>query len=479
MFNLFGGNNKLKTPKTKPNEIVNGKDVYVIDTNVPLLNPKFYDLYNKGTVFVIPFMVIKELNAKKASPDKTLAVNAREFNRVISDISDKKFDSGKKYIEHKGYLFRIKNVSIDDNPNINKKAYTILKERTNDDFIVATALTIKSLESKSTVIMLSNDVDVRVRANELGIKSVRFNLEDVQSDCIYDAIPTIEVDDNTISNLYTTGIRELEGFDFIENSGAILVTKSGKRIPTRVKDGAITNLKFYIGQGVSNLKALDEEQAIFLDALLDPNVMLISNMGRSGTGKTLLTIAAALQLQEDRKYDKIWLIKGTKVIGDEIGYLPGSLEEKTAIYKMSFEDSFDIIGGDGNDGREMKNMGQGKAKVSYLDSLIDMGSVIFSTPQFMRGISKGLGKKGDIVCIDESQGLSPHEMKSIITRFGANTKIILLGDVRQIDSRFLTSRSNGLAVVADKLNGQTFFANIMMKNSKRNERIDIIDDLLS
>ena len=474
---LFNFKNKTNAPKVTPTKLVEGKTIYVIDTNIPLVNPRFYDLYPKGTIFVIPFDVVIELSEKKSSPIRHLAQNARAMNRTISDISDKGFGADSPYVEYEGYYFRIEASTIVDNKFLDKNAKIVLRKLTHDDHIVATAVTMKFLEPKSTVLSMSNDVDVRVKSNDLGVRGIRFDQEDVQNNDIYDAVPEINVSDEKLAEFYTTGIKELDGYDMNENSGFILITEKGKRLPSRIKDGTLSTLKFYTGQTVKGLKALNEEQHIAFDMLLDPNVKVMTIIGRAGTGKSLLSIVTALSQQDDKKYGTIRLVKDvTSMGGQDLGFLPGDEDQKLAGFRLSYDDSFDFIGDlNGVTTTKGDHFGGGK-KQSYLDTLIDHDYVKFSSPTFMRGTSKGSGKVGDFIIIDEAQNITPMLLKGLVTRFGGNSKIVVLGDVRQMDNRYLTEKSNGLAVMSDKLLGKSFFSHITLSKSQRSPFIDEIDE---
>jgi PhoH-like ATPase len=210
------------------------------------------------------------------------------------------------------------------------------------------------------------------------------------------------------------------------------------------------------------IKPRNDEQRMALDLLLDENVQLVSLIGKAGTGKTLLTLAAALS--QSKRYSRILLSKPVIDLGKGIGFLPGDMGEKMAPWMASYYDNLDQI----PDLVSMQNA------VLAREELLEKYRIELNPINYVRGRSL----KGAFMVIDEAQNLTQHEIKSIITRAGEGTKVVLLGDPQQIDVSYLDKNSNGLAYVTTRMKGQPLFGSVTLKKSERSSLADIAADLL-
>lgn len=436
----------------------------VVDTNIWLLNPNFYETF-KDEIIVIPQAVIEELDSKKTSFG-VLGLNARQSIKKISEIA-KHYQTNEKieYVELDKYKFMIMRTPSDKlNEGLIKDIWNSLDNQTNinDNKIIACAFYLSA--KYKNIMLLSNDCNVRtkvslsynkyqVKTSELIDGEVKtsdyYNIEQVdvtddQLDKLYNGFLTIndlDLSVNTINTPLYLCTRNNIILAMIKHKGQILPLKQGKK-----------NNCFKIYGGV---KPLNDCQKQFVNMIKDNEIKIIGCIGKTGSGKTLIALSTALQLLDDGEYSHIKLIKPYVSLGNTVGLLPGSLDEKVAPIKESFNSALECMGLD-------------------LDELEHRGVMSFNVTEYERGKTY----VSSIVIVDEAQNLSSMEIKSLITRCGETSKIILLGDTKQIDSLYLSENYNGLSYVIDRLNGQDFFGAIYLNKSERAKFIDKVDDLL-
>lgn len=429
------------------------KKYIVADTNIWLLNPNWYENF-KEEVIVIPQVVIEELDGKKSSYG-VLGLNARQSIKKISKVAEKYEELFSEYITLDDYKFII--MSTPQYFDLD------LDLSTNDNKIIACALYLGN-NKENDVTLLSNDCNVRtktslyyqkynVKSKELidGEVSVSdyYHVENINAtDDILDSLYSNEltVDDLTLStNVINTPLY------FRHNNETILATiiNNGKILPIQ------SNKKNNIYDIGGKIKPVNEYQKQFVNLIKNDNIKIIGCIGKTGSGKTLIALSTALKLIEDGVYSRIKLIKPYVSLGNTVGLLKGSLEEKVDPIKQSFNSALECIGTD-------------------IESLEDRGIMSFSVPEYERGKTY----HSTLVIVDECQNLSNMEIKSLITRCGSSSKIILLGDTKQIDSLYLSENYNGLSYVIDRLSGQEFFAPIFLNKSERADFINTVSYLL-
>lgn len=424
----------------------------VADTNIWLLNPNWYENFG-DSVIVIPQIVIEELDGKKSSFG-VLGLNARQSIKKISEIAKKYEEPVKDYVVIDKFKFIIMTTP--------KCLYFDLDLSINDNKIIACALEMG--EQGKDVTLLSNDCNVRtktclfydkcrVKSSELVENSVRTNdyyhIENIiATDSILNDLYNGNLTINDI-NLTTNVVNTPLYFRHNEDTILATITHNGKIIPLQMNK---RNNVYDIG-GV--IKPINEYQKHFVHAIKDPNIKIVGCIGKTGSGKTLVALATALKMVENGDYSHIKLIKPYVSLGNTVGLLKGTLDEKIEPIKQSFNSALECMGID-------------------IESLEDRGVMSFSVPEYLRGMTY----HSTIMIIDECQNLSNTEIKSLITRCGSSSKIILLGDTKQIDSLYLSENYNGLSYVIDRLSGQEFFTPIFLNKSERAEFIDTIDELL-
>lgn len=429
------------------------KKYIVADTNIWLLNPNWYENF-KEEIIVIPQVVIEELDGKKSSFG-VLGLNARQSIKKISRVAEKYEELFSDYITLDNYNFIIMNT---------QKEFCIdLDMSTNDNKIIACAFFLGN-NKENDVTLLSNDCNVRTKTSlyyqKYHVKSKEL-IDGEVSVSDYYHVENINATDDILSSLYngslTTNDLQLSynvintPLYFRHKNDTILATigKSGKIIP--LQNNKKTN--FYDIGG--KIKPVNEYQKQFVNLIKDENIKIVGCIGRSGSGKSLIALATALKLVDDGFYSHIKLIKPYVSLGNTVGYLKGDLDTKLDPIKQSFNSALECLGTD-------------------IESLEDKGIVSFNTLEFERGKTY----HSTLVIVDECQNLTNMEIKSLITRCGSSSKIVLLGDTKQIDSLYLSENYNGLSYVIDRLNGQEFFASIFLNKSERADFINTVDELL-
>lgn len=429
------------------------KKFIVADTNIWLLNPNWYESF-KEEIIVIPQVVIEELDGKKSSYG-VLGLNARQSVKKISKVAEKYEELFYDHIPLDGYKFMIMSTPKDFCLDLD---LTI-----NDNKIIACALFLgENIENE--VILLSNDCNVRTKTSlyyqKYHVKSKEL-IEGEVSASDYYHVENINATDDMLNELYngnlTTNDLQLccntinTPLYFRHRGDTILATikSGGKIVPLQ---NTKKNNFYDIG---GKIKPVNEYQKQLVNLIKDEGIKIVGCIGRSGSGKSLIALATALKLVDDGVYSHVKLIKPYVSLGNTVGYLKGDLSSKLDPIKQSFNSALECIGTD-------------------IETLEDRGIVTFSTLEFERGKTY----HSTLVIVDECQNLTNMEIKSLITRCGASSKIVLLGDTKQIDSLYLSENYNGLSYVVDRLNGQEFFATIFLNKSERAEFINVVDDLL-
>ena len=429
------------------------KKFIVADTNIWLLNPNWYESF-KEEIIVIPQVVIEELDGKKSSYG-VLGLNARQSIKKISKVAEKYEELFYDHIPLDGYKFMIMSTPKDFCLDLD---LTI-----NDNKIIVCALFLGE-NTENEVILLSNDCNVRTKTSlyyqKYHVKSKEL-IEGEVSASDYYHVENINATDDMLNELYNGNLttNDLQLCCNVINT-PLYFRHRGDTILATIKSGGkivpLQNTKknnFYDIGG--KIKPVNEYQKQLVNLIKDESIKIVGCIGRSGSGKSLIALATALKLVDDGVYSHVKLIKPYVSLGNTVGYLKGDLSSKLDPIKQSFNSALECIGTD-------------------IETLEDRGIVTFSTLEFERGKTY----HSTLVIVDECQNLTNMEIKSLITRCGASSKIVLLGDTKQIDSLYLSENYNGLSYVVDRLNGQEFFATIFLNKSERAEFINVVDDLL-
>lgn len=436
--------------------------IFVLDTNVLLHDYKcIYNFENNN--IIIPITVLEELDKFKKGND-IINFHAREFTRELDRLSgDGLFNGGISLGKGLGKL------TIEKGKPFSKQMIDSFPELTPDHRILAITEHVFVNNPKIQVVLITKDINLRMKAKSLGIMAADYESDKVQNiDEIYKAIYTIEnVDDNLISKVYD----EAEGiladqfkisFKPISNQYFIL---KGSRSSALVHYNAPNNLfTRVLKQKVYGIEPRNAEQTFAFDALLRDEVPLVTITGKAGTGKTLLALAAAIQQRQ--KYSQIFLARPIVPLSNrDIGFLPGDVKDKIGPYMLPLFDNLDVI----------KNKYSPTSKeYQKIEEMQKTEKLIISPLAYIRGRSLS----NVFFIVDEAQNLTPHEIKTIITRAGEGTKMVFTGDIEQIDTPYLDMKSNGLSYLTDKMMGQNIFGHINLVKGERSYLAELASNLL-
>jgi len=434
---------------------------FVLDTNVLLHAPEAIRGFGANEV-VIPIDVLEELDKFKTQNDE-LGRNAREVIRILdrARASGGRLGTGVKINEKGGSL------RVDLKPLVLIEAG--LERDSPDNRILSIAY--KLLMEGKTVTFVSKDVNVRIKADALGIPA-----EDYESDKIttveelYAGWREIEAGDDDLRKFFEEHRLELPSLQLNPNEGVLLRDRSrskrtaiGRRSPT---ESHVVRPLLFAQEQILGIAPRNLEQRIALDLLLDPAVSLVTLVGRAGTGKTLLALVAGLHLTvKQHQFEKLLVSRPIMPLGRDIGFLPGTKEEKLEPWMKPIFDNMKFIL------REKREPGEVQKRIT---DLMKSGIVEMEALTYIRGRSI----HAQFMIVDECQNLTPHEVKTIISRAGHETKIVLTGDPYQIDNPYLDSSSNGLTYVAEKLKAQEMTGHITFTKSERSALASVAADML-
>ncbi len=437
------------------------KKVFVLDTSVLLHDHQSITSFGKNDV-AIPITVLEELDKFKIGND-TKNFSAREVIRFIDKLSGQHslqdwIDLGKNYGR-----FRI---VLESNPS-GLNAEDIYSKGKNDHKIINSALFLKQSEKGREVVLVTKDINLRIKAKALGLPSEDYETGKVHfSEEEKSPIKLIEnVDADQIRQLFTKGAIPEDGIlgnKKIANGYYIL--KNGSASSLAVYNSKLDQLERIEKEFVYGIKPKNSEQAFALNALMNDDVKLVALQGVAGTGKTLLALASALE--QHKNYHQIILARPIVPLSNkEIGFLPGDANDKIGPYMEPLWDNLKFI---------KAQFGENEKKHKAILAMEQNGTIVITPLAFIRGRSLS----NIMFIVDEAQNLTPHEVKTIITRAGENTKIVFTGDVNQIDTPYLDEHSNGLAYLIDRLKGQQLFAHVKLEKGERSELANLANDLL-
>ena len=437
------------------------KKIFVLDTSVILHDHNVLDCFEENDI-AIPITVLEELDNFKRGND-TKNYEAREFIRILDRLSNAYTLQDWIPIngEEKG-KFKI----ILENENLGADAVKIFGNK-NDHHILNAALTLTQAAKDYKVILVSKDINLRLKAKALNITAEDFETGKIDRDStLYTGKQLVEnVESDYINKLYKQG--NISNTKVIQDkiiANGFYIMKNGKSSVLSYYNPLDDCLERVEKQYVYGIKPRNAEQTFALHALLNPDIKLVTLQGVAGTGKTLLALASALE--QHNLYHQIVLARPIVPLSNkDIGYLPGNADEKINPYMQPLFDNLKFI---------KNQFGQNEKKYRKIEEMEDEGKLNISALAFIRGRSLS----NVIFIVDEAQNLTPHEVKTIITRAGENTKIIFTGDVFQIDTPYLDEQSNGLSYLIDRLKGNELFAHITLEKGERSELANLANELL-
>ncbi len=441
-----------------------GKKIFVLDTSViiyehnSILN---FDEHDIG----IPITVLEELdNFKKGNDTKNF--EAREFIRLIDKLAKNQMLHHWNPINGKGKgNFK---VVMDTGGNGLVDANKVFNEDKADHRILNSALLLQKEEKEKKVILVSKDINLRLKAKALGLNAEDYTTGKIQNiSSLYTGSKVVEeIDPSLINLLYDKGYcppDEVLGKEKpMKNHYYIL--KSGKKSVLAFYNSANGMLELVEKRNAYGIKPRNAEQAFAIHAVLKPEIKLVSMQGVAGTGKTLIALAAALE--QKREYRQIYLARPIVPLSNkDIGYLPGDIKSKLNPYMEPLWDNLKFI---------QNQYSENDKEYSRITEMVTNEKLVITPLAYIRGRSLSN------ICfiVDEAQNLTPHEVKTIITRAGENCKIIFTGDIHQIDTPYLDSQSNGLSYIIDRLKDHELYAHITLEKGERSELANLANDLL-
>jgi len=433
---------------------------FILDTNVILHDYKCIYNFQENDIY-LPITVLEELDKFKKGNDD-INFNAREFSRDLDLLADNGiFTKGVKIGEELGRLYII---TSSEYPEELQHAFA---EKTPDHRILAVAFLLQK-KYKNTI-LVSKDINLRLKAKSLGINAEDYISDKVTSKDVFDKKHATfsHIDSHLIDQLYTSkeGI-SISNFSFQSDidPNECFVLKSAKSSVLARYNSLAQKVERVEKNRIFGIEPRNAEQAFAFHVLLDSNIKLVALTGKSGTGKTLLALAAALEQQEN--YQQVLLARPIVALGNkDLGYLPGDDKRKISPYMQPLFDNLNVI-------KHQFNY-QGK-EVYLIEEMQREQKLVIEALAYIRGRSLS----NTFFIVDEAQNLTPHEIKTIITRAGEETKIVFTGDIQQIDQPYLDMHSNGLVYMIDRMRGQDIFAHINLMKGERSVLSELASNLL-
>jgi PhoH-like ATPase len=438
------------------------KKLFIIDTNVLLHDYKCIYNFEENDV-IIPIVVLEELDKFKRGND-LINFHAREFTRELDKLSgDMLLTANIPLGENLG------NLHIETGRDFSEKVNESFPERTSDHRILAIADYVCSTNKNKTVVLITKDINLRMKAKSLGITAQDYESDKVANiDDLYKGISVLDsVNQELINKLYEIpdGISS-EEFSLEQNMAGhhFYIMKNNGSSALAHYNPSNKMIRRVIKQTTYGIDPRNAEQTFALEALLNPEIQLVSLTGKAGTGKTLLALAAALQQQ--KRYKQIFLARPIVPLANrDLGFLPGDVKEKMDPYMQPLYDNLTVI---------KHKFSHQSPEFIRINDLMKEDKLVITPLAYIRGRSLS----SIFFIVDEAQNLTPHEIKTIITRAGEGTKMVFTGDIEQIDSPYLDIGSNGLSYLSDKMKNQDLFAHVNLVKGERSFLAELASKLL-
>jgi PhoH-like ATPase len=433
---------------------------YILDTNVLLHDPNSLLSFAENNV-LIPIEVIEEIDRFKRESTE-LGQNARAVSRMLDSFrGEGRLSEGVK-LPTGGKL----KIVFQKNGHVNGGGG--FNDNTVDNRILSLASGIQKAQPRNATILVSKDINLRIKADALGLQAEDYETDRVFIKDLYTGMIELPASAAEIASFRANGGFELKsGKKYFPNEYCTLTDETNpKRTALTKVDATGTKLVPIVDcrEGVWGIKPRNREQHFAFDALLDDRVKLVTLMGKAGTGKTLLAMAAGLKrVVNDREFRRLVVARPTISMGKELGFLPGSLEEKLAPWMQPIHDALEMLS-DLNMGNEHRRSGD----------LMRSGSIVVEALSYIRGRSIA----NQFMIIDEAQNLTPLEAKTIITRVGSSTKIVFTGDPYQIDNPYVDSSSNGFNYIVSRFRAEAVAAHIELQKGERSELAELAANIL-
>jgi PhoH-like ATPase len=451
--------------KKNPTSVKKTPKTFVLDTNVILHDADSIKMFQENDV-IIPLAVIEELDHFKRG-SQVINLNAREFARTLDSMTGSAlFNGGISMGKGRGKL------RIAISKGLAPAIRDAFRDDTPDHRVLSVAYEWQSkLKDKSQIILVTKDVNLRMKAKALGIFAEDYTTDRVKSiEELYSGKGIVEnVDDELLIKLFQPPyqvsakpyLKKLDG-EVLPNKYFIL-RNTNRSVLARLDQ----NKEFIVKVDKTNIYGINPrnaEQSFAVDALINPDIRLVSMTGKAGTGKTLLALASALHVKKN--YRQIFIARPIVPLSNkDIGFLPGDVESKLAPYMQPLWDNLKVI---------QDQFPENDKQHTAIDTMVKDQKLVIEPLSYIRGRSL----QRIFFIVDEAQNLTPHEIKTIITRAGEGAKVVFTGDIYQIDHPYLDGQSNGLSYLIDRFKGQKLYAHINLEKGERSELAELASNLL-
>lgn len=438
------------------------KKLFILDTNVLLHDYKCIYNFEENDV-IIPIVVLEELDKFKRGNDQ-INFHAREFTRELDKLSGDMLLTANIPLGEK-----LGNLHIETGRDFSEKVSQSFSERTPDHRILAIAEYVSNANKDKSVVLISKDINLRMKAKSLGIIAQDYENDKVANiDDLYKGIKVMEgMNQDLISKLYELpeGVASEEfRFDKGMKGHQFFIMKNNGSSALAHYNPVTKLLNRVIKQTTYGIDPRNAEQTFALDALCNPDIQLVSLTGKAGTGKTLLALAAALA--QHKRYKQIFLARPIVPLANrDLGFLPGDVKEKMEPYMTPLYDNLTVI---------KHKFSHQSPEFIRINEMVKDEKLVITPLAYIRGRSLS----GIFFIVDEAQNLTPHEIKTIITRAGEGTKMVFTGDIEQIDSPYLDTASNGLTYLSDKMKDQDIFSHVNLVKGERSFLSELASKLL-
>lgn len=420
---------------------------FILDTNVLLHDPKALQVFDDNEV-IIPISVLDELDNAKVRPDE-LGRNARSVVRILDELrSEGSLSEGVRLNES------IIRVELNHSSNIPQG----LSGEKKDNRLISTALGLQ--EEGGTIIVVTKDINLRVKCDALGIKAQDYVRDKIATDLqsIYSGTQVLEVSSGLIDSLYDDGSVTLEEVNAYQNQFFILKAGSQSAL-ARYKNGQLEQCR--VPKEVWGISPRNAEQKMALNLLLDPDIKLVTLIGRAGSGKTLMACAAALQqiLNNLKTFQRALISRPVQPMGRDLGYLPGDIEDKLKPWMQPIYDNLEFLLG---------------SDYQMLNEYKYNGLIQVEPLTYIRG--RSIPKS--FMILDEAQNLTAQEIKTVITRIGENSKIVITGDIEQIDNPYVDFADNGLTHIIERFKDHPIAGHVTLRKGERSELATLASEIL-
>lgn len=435
------------------------RKLLVIDTSVLLYDANSIYQFT-GNDVILPMIVLEELDRFKEKQG-TVGTNARLVNRLLDNLREQGSLSEGIFLEDKDVTIRVFN---EEDHNLLPSSFPATL---GDNRIISAALTLKHRSKNKLVKVVTKDINLRVKCDVLGLEAEDYyrdlpaSVRDgnpIHSGCI-----SVSLDTDAIDHFYADSGVPLDATGvnpdlFVKNNLVVANSFDGsKSFIGMVKDDKIVP-PMTLRDSMISIKPRSKEQRAAMHLLVDRDVPLVALTGLAGSGKTFLALAVGFSGVQNKTYERVIITRSIEPVGRDIGFLPGTVDEKMAPWLMPFIDNFRNAFHD----------------TSYFDMMRERGQIEVSPITYVRGRSF----ENAYIIVDEAQNLTIHELKTLITRCGQNTKMILLGDIDQVDTPYMDRYSNGLTIAIEKLKGQELFGHIRLDRGERSELATLCSNIL-